>query len=144
MKVHLVKHELHIHRIPKHLDWNSGPLQASFEHFPAVPAHSSPCTLQMPSCHPHIAQRKQRHQLRRVLGQSLVANLGKTKLALDHPERVLYLGSNAGFELLGFVQQAALKGVLVQYPALAGAHGDMPGHTRSFWPLDRSLVTGIR
>ena len=34
--------------------------------------------------------------------------------------------------------------MLVQCPALAGAHGDMPGHTRSFWPLDCTKVAGIR
>ncbi len=59
----------------------------------------------MPSRHPHIAQRKLRHQLQRVLAQPFLANLGEAELALDHPERVLNIRSNAGFELLGFVQQ---------------------------------------
>lgn len=36
----------------------------------------------MPSRHPPIAQRKQRRQLRRVLGQSLVAKLGEAELEL--------------------------------------------------------------
>ena len=90
------------------------------------------------------AQGKQRHQLRRVLCQPFVANLGEAELALDHPERVLDLRANAGFELLGFVQQAAPRRVLIQCPAFARSHGDMPVNTRGFWPLDRALVTGIR
>jgi hypothetical protein len=61
----------------------------------------------MSSRHPHIAQRKQRHQLRRILDQPFVADLGETELALDHAKRVLDLRANAGFDLLGFVQQAA-------------------------------------
>ena len=36
----------------------------------------------MPSHHPPIAQRKQRRQLHRVLGQSLVAKLGEAELEL--------------------------------------------------------------
>ena len=59
----------------------------------------------MSSRHPHIAQRKQPYQLRRVLSQPFVANLDETELALDHPERVLYLRAHAGFELLCFFQQ---------------------------------------
>ena len=82
--------------------------------------------------------------MRRVFSQPFVANLGETELALDYPERVLDLRSNAGFELIGFVQQAAPRRVLIQRPALAGAHGDMPVNTRGFWPLDRAFVTGIR
>ncbi len=67
----------------------------------------------MSSHHPHIAQREQRHQLRRVLGQPFVPNLGETELALDHPEWVLDLRANACFELLGFVQQAAPRRILI-------------------------------
>jgi hypothetical protein len=76
----------------------AGPFQASGEDLPAVDAHSSPCTQQMSSGHPHIAQRKQRHQLRRVFFQPFVANLGETELTLDHPERVLDLRANTGFD----------------------------------------------
>lgn len=98
----------------------------------------------MSSGHPHIAQRKQRYQLRRILCQPFVANLGEAKLTLDHSERVLNLRANAGFELLGFVQQAAPRQVLIQRPAFAGARGDMPVNTGGFRPLDRALVTDIR
>jgi len=98
----------------------------------------------MSSRHPHIAQRKQRHQLRRILGQPFVADLGETELALDHAKRVLDLRANAGFDLLGFVQQAAPRRLLVQRPSLAWTHGDMPFNTRSFWPLDCPKVAGIR
>ena len=41
----------------------------------------------MTACHPQIAQRKQRHQLRRVLGKAFVAHLGEAELALDEPCR---------------------------------------------------------
>ena len=84
----------------------------------------------MSSRHPHITQRKQRHQLRRVLGQPFVANLGETELALDNQQWVLNLRTDAGFKLLGFLQQAAPNKVLLQCPALAWAHGDMPVNTR--------------
>ena len=97
----------------------------------------------MSSGHPHIAQRKKRHQLFRVLGQPFVADLGETELALDDAKQVLDLRANAGFELLGNVEQAAPRRVLTQCPAFARSHGDMPVHVRGFWPLDRALVTGI-
>tara|TARA_B110000259_G_scaffold55737_1_gene65657 strand:+ start:706 stop:879 length:174 start_codon:yes stop_codon:yes gene_type:complete len=57
----------------------------------------------MPSRHPDIAQRTQRYQLRRVLGQPCEASRGEAELALDHSEQVLDRRSNAGCELLGFV-----------------------------------------
>ena len=98
----------------------------------------------MSSGHPHIAQRKQRHQLRCILGQPFVANLGETELALDHPKWMFDLRAHAGFELLGFLQQTVPRRVLIQYPTFARAHGNVPVHARGFWPLDRSLVTGIR
>ena len=98
----------------------------------------------MPSRHPHITQRKQRHQLRRVFRQPFVANLDETELALDHPKRMLDLGTHAGFELLGFVQQATPARILVQRPAFTWTHGHVPVHCRGFWPLVRTLVTGIR
>jgi hypothetical protein len=102
--------------------------QAYGGHLLALHTHSSPCTQQMASRHPHLTQRKQRHQLRRVFGQPFAANLGKTELALSHPERVLNLRANDGFELLRILQQATARRVLIQCPAFAGAHGDMPVH----------------
>ena len=98
----------------------------------------------MSSGHLHIAQRKQRYELRRIFGQPFVANLVETELALDHPKRVLDLCANTGFELLGFIQQAAPRRVLVQCPALAGPHRDVPVNTRSLQPLDRTEVARIR
>jgi hypothetical protein len=62
---------------------------------------SPPRLQKMSACHPHIAQHKQRYQLCRVPSQSLVADLSETELTLDLPERMLYLGRHAGFELLG-------------------------------------------
>jgi len=139
-----MKHEVLFHPILEHWVGTADPFQASVGHLPAVHAHSSPCTQQMSSRHPHIAQRKQRHQLRRVLGLPFVADLGETELALDHAKRVLDLRANAGFDLLGFVQQAAPGRLIVQRPSLAWTHGDMPANTRSFWPLDCPKVAGIR
>lgn len=48
--------------------------------------------------HPQITQRKQRHQVGSVLGQSLV--LDAAELPLDYPRRVLNLGTDAGLGLL--------------------------------------------
>ena len=90
------------------------PSEAAGGRLPALQAHSSLRSLNNSfSSHPQVAQGKQRHQLRRVLCQPFVANLGEAELALDHPERVLDLRANAGFELLGFVQQAAPRRVLI-------------------------------
>lgn len=73
-----MKPESRFHRNSEHLGCTAGLLQAAGRNLPAVQAHISPCTQQMPSRHPHIAQCKQRHRLRRVLGQPFVANLCET------------------------------------------------------------------
>jgi len=120
------------------------PLQATAGRLPALQAHLSPCSLNNSlSGHPQVAQGKQRDQLRRVLGQPFVAHLGKTELALDNAKRVLYLGAHAGLELLGLVQQAAPRRLLVQRPALARTHGHVPVHAGGFRSLAGSLVTRI-
>ena len=77
--------------------------QAAGGHLPLSQAHSSPHTHQLSARHPQIAQRKQRDQLRRVLGQPFVAHLGKAELTFDHPKRVLHFGAHTGLELLGLV-----------------------------------------
>lgn len=61
-----------------------------------IRAHSSLRPQDLPTRHPQIGQCKQRHQLRRVLGQPFVAHLGETELALDHSKRVFHLGAHAG------------------------------------------------
>ena len=95
------------------------------------------------SGHPQIAQRKQRHQLSRILGQPFVAYLGKTELAFDDAKRMLHFGPHTGLELFGLVQQGAPHCLFVQCPAFTRAHNHMPGITRSFWSPDRSLVGRI-
>jgi len=85
------------------------PFQAAGVRLPALRAHSFLRSLKnSPSGHPQITQGKQRDQLRRVLGQSFVANLGKAELALDDPERVFQLGTDSGLELLSLVEQVGL------------------------------------
>jgi len=55
--------------------------------------------------HAQIGQRKQRVQLRRVLGQAAVAHVHMTEPALDDTERVLHLGSDAGLDALDLFGQ---------------------------------------
>ena len=117
------------------------PFEATAGHLLALKAHSSLRSLNNSlSGHPQIAQSKQRHQLRRVLGKPFVAHLGKAKLALDDPKRVLHLGPYAGLDLLGLVQQAAPRRMLIQRSALAWTHGNVKVQACSFSPLAGSLV----
>ena len=103
-----MKPEVRFYRFCGHVAPGLLPFQAAGVRLPALQAHSSLRSLKnSPSGHPQIAQGKQRDQLRRVLGQSLVANFGVAELALDDPERVFHLGTDAGLELLSLVQQLA-------------------------------------
>ncbi len=65
----------------------------------------------MSAGHPQIRQRKQRHQLCRVLGQTTETRLHMTELALDHPERVLDLRSDLclGFSILRLALYRVLR-----------------------------------
>jgi hypothetical protein len=111
---------------------------------PGLQAHSSLGPLQQRSPgRPQITQRKQGDQLLGVFGQPFVANFDESELALDDPERMFDLGSNAGLELFCLIQQVAPGRMLVQCPALARAHRHMPLHARGFGPLVGSLVAGI-
>jgi len=96
------------------------------------------------SGHPQIAQRKQRYQLRRVLGQSLVANLGKSELTLDDTKQMLNFGAYAGLDLLSLLQQLAPGRQLIQRRAFARTHGHMPTNTSGLWPLHGTLIARIR
>ena len=92
-------------------------------------AHSSHSPLwfhQRFAGHPQIAQRKQRHQVGRVLGQPFVFDFHKSKLPFDHSKRVFNLGPDAGLGLLQLLQNGAHRGALVQRLAFAGRHGHMP------------------
>ena len=109
-------------------------------------AHSSLQPLQKPAPrHPQIAQRKQRHQVGRVLGQPSVLDLHIAKLPLDDPKRVLHLGTYAGFHLFELVQDGTYGAALVQRPAFARAHGHMPigFDALNFFALGHTLVAGI-
>ena len=132
------------HRFPRHIAHDLRPFQTVDGQLPGLQAHSCLRPVQkFVSGHPQIAQRKQRHQLRRVLGKSLVANLGKSELALDDPKRVFNLGTNAGLDLLSLVQQLAPVGKLIQCLAFARAHGHLPVNTAGLWPLHGPLIARI-
>jgi len=123
---------------------NLQPLQAAAGRLAALQTLSSVRFLNNSlSGHTQIAQGKQRDQLRRVLGQPFVAHLGKTELALDNAKRVLYLGAHAGLELLGLVQQAVPRRLVIQRAALARTHGHVPVHAGGFRPLAGSSVARI-
>lgn len=79
--------------------------------------------------HPQVRQRKQRLDLQRVFLQAPVAHLAITKLALEHSERVLDLGMNAGLYFLQQVSQGINRIILlVQIFALTRAHRYMPSN----------------
>jgi hypothetical protein len=48
------------------------------------------------------------------------------ELALDHPKRVLHLGSDDGLHVFQAIHQSAQRRCLIQRPALARAHGHVP------------------
>ena len=53
------------------------------------------------------------------------------------------LGANAGLDLFCLVQQVAPGRVLVECPALARAHGNLPIDTCGFISLGCSLIAGV-
>ena len=91
--------------------------------------HSSLQPLQKPApSHPQIAQRKQRHQVGRVLGQPPVLDLDVAELPLDDPEGVFHLGPDAGLGLLQLLQDGSHGRALVHRTALARHHRNVPVH----------------
>jgi hypothetical protein len=120
------------------------PFQGGRGRFPALQAHSCLHSLKnsLPG-HPQIAQRKQRDQLRRVLGQAPVAHLHEAELALDHPKRMPHLGPDAGLDLLQLLDQSVTAAAVVQRLALARSHRHVPVHSRRLGPLHGALVTRI-
>ena len=122
MEVHPMKHESRFHRISMRVHLDLQPFSAHDGRYPRVSVHSSLRPHELSAGHPHIAQRKQCHQLRGVLGQSLVANFGEAELALDDPKRVFDLGTNTRLQLLGLVQQTAPGRIFVQCPAFTRTH----------------------
>lgn len=70
----------------------------------------------MSTCHPQVRQSEQRHHLYGVFDQAPKTHFFIAKLVLDHPERVLDLGSNLSLGLLDltyrFVQGTAFSMLL--------------------------------
>lgn len=60
---------------------------------PRLQAHHRYDRHQLFSLHPQVRQRKQHQHLRGVPGQTAIAHLDVTKLALDHPKRVFHITS---------------------------------------------------
>lgn len=111
--------------------------------FRALRTHSSPHPHQLPSRHPQVAQREQRDDLRRVLGQPPVAHLGVAELPLEHPERVLNLGADACLPLLQSQGLKVRRDERVELPALAGSHRDVPLRPLCFGSLTHPAVACI-
>ena len=131
-----------LHRICEHICFGWVPFGALGGHFSADQTHSSPCPHQLPARHPQIGQRKQSHQLRRVLGKTTVAHLGESKLALDDTKRVLHLDPHACLELLSLLGKRTTGRLLLLY-AFARAHGHLPLHARGFGALGCPLVARV-
>ena len=80
----------------------------------------------------------------RVLLESAVANLRKTKLALDDPKGVLNLGADAGLAFFNLVGDGVQWIFKVQGFALSRAHGHMLSDICSgIRALFNALVAGI-
>src|SRR5262245_64696661 len=77
------------------------------------------------SHHPYVRQRKQHVQLRRVLGQSAVADLDVAELALDHPEGMFAAGADLCLQPFDLVIKA-VKPAVAERPPLAGLHRHLP------------------
>jgi hypothetical protein len=61
-------------------------------------------------------------------------------LALDHQKGILYLGTHAGLELLGLIQQTCPERVLVQCQALNAVHHYLLMNARCVRPFPRILM----
>lgn len=61
---------------------------------------SYPGSQQLSARHPQIGRGEQGHELRGVLLLPSIADLGVAELSLDHPERLLDLGRDAGLDSL--------------------------------------------
>lgn len=94
-------------------------------HAPDVLILGYQAPVQTPARHPQIGQRKQRVQLRRVLGQAAIAHLRMAELALDDTKRMLDLGTDTGLDALDLLGQRIHGIGLVQQLAQPRAHGHM-------------------
>jgi len=136
----------HLLKRPRRLrPWNAetGRFSSLLPPFGDLRTHSSLHPLHKPaSGHRDIGQRKQRDELRGVLGKPSVADLGVPELALDDPKRMLHLGPHAGLELLGLFVQRAPGRVLLRL-TLIRAHGHMPTHPSGVGSFAGALVARI-
>lgn len=76
---------------------------------------------------PQVHQREQHLQPHRYLGQTPVAHLGESKLAFNHPKRMLHSGTQAGLGPFAGFQYAA-NVAAAQRAAFACAHGNAHGN----------------
>lgn len=89
--------------------------------------------------YPLVCQRKQRDDLHRVLLEPPVARFHLSELLLEHSERVLNFGPDAGFSALELILQRIHGLVVVQSAALSRARGHMPAYVFvSLGPLVRA------
>ena len=110
-----------------------GPLGPVLGPLPMFWAHScrQPLNHSLPD-HPQIGQRKHHQQLTGVLGQTPVTRLAMPELTLDHPKRMLHLGTDTGLDLFNPICQSVAGFGLVQRLALARHHGNFPVHASVF------------
>jgi hypothetical protein len=93
----------------------------------ALRTHSSLQSLQYSLAHhPQVRQLKHYQQLAGVLGQSPIAHLAMTELALDYTKRMLDLSADAGLDLLQLVLERVDRFAFIHCLALARHHGNLP------------------
>lgn len=88
-------------------------------------------------------QATQAKRRRLVLSRALVANSLVAEWALDHMERVLDFRADAGFELLGLLEQTAPTAHGVKSPALAWLHRHVPVRFLRIFTLVHAAVAHI-
>lgn len=107
-------------------------------------AHSCPGPQQFATHHPEIGQRKQRVQLRGVLGQTSVAHLDVPVLVLENTEGMFDPCSNACLHALVPIGQGIDRFGQLQQAAFARPHGNVPGlASPGIGPFARTLVAGV-
>ena len=91
-----------------------------------------------------IRQSEQRHQLRRVLGQSAVTGLLQPEAILDDVEGVLDLGANTGLDGFELIPLPIEFLAHIERAPFARAHGDVPANlTFGFRPFLGPLIPGV-
>ncbi|SPC23932.1 conserved hypothetical protein [Cupriavidus taiwanensis] len=101
---------------------------------------SCPGSQQFAARHPQVGQCEQGHELRGVLPQPSIADLGVAELPLDDPERMLDLGPDARLDSLDLIDERAKWFALVQDATFAWLHRYVPVHAR---PRVRTLLHAL-